>query len=197
MPISSTCPNCQAESNVPDDLAGKRVKCPKCKESMRVPQAAGEDGFDVVDADDRPSRKSANRSRPRDDEEPDVPVRKKRRAVEDDGDDEPVRKKRRAAEDDGDDEEPVRKKRRRHEEDDDDRPRSRRSGKRSREESTGVSPIRYAIGGIVLVGLLIAVYFIYSSKFGAPGDDDINQKDPQLQGGPRPGDPQRPIGGKL
>lgn len=199
MPIPSKCPNCKAESNVPDHLAGKRVKCPKCKELMRVPESEGEGGFDVVESDDPPERPSARRSRHREDDEPDEPVRNKRRPIEDDEDDEPVRKKRRPIEDDEDDE-PVRKKRHRYEDDDekdDDRPRNRRSSKRSRSESSGVSPIRYAIGGVVLIGLLIVVYLVYSAKFGAPNDDDLNQKDPQIQGGPRPGLPERPIGGRM
>jgi predicted Zn finger-like uncharacterized protein len=30
MPISITCPKCSSNLRVPDDLAGKKVKCPKC-----------------------------------------------------------------------------------------------------------------------------------------------------------------------
>ncbi|HZV06439.1 MAG TPA: zinc-ribbon domain-containing protein [Gemmataceae bacterium] len=32
MPISLTCPKCSSSLRVPDDLAGKKVKCPKCAE---------------------------------------------------------------------------------------------------------------------------------------------------------------------
>jgi len=30
MPISMTCPNCNGKLRVPDDLVGKKIKCPKC-----------------------------------------------------------------------------------------------------------------------------------------------------------------------
>ena len=34
MPISIQCPSCAKRLNVPDNLLGKRVKCPACKEGF-------------------------------------------------------------------------------------------------------------------------------------------------------------------
>lgn len=179
MPIPSVCPNCKTASDVPVNLAGKRVKCPKCQEPMRIPTGDSEEGFEVV-ADDPPIRKSTRSASTNDDSETDVPVRKKRRPIEDlDQEDEPQRKRSRQREED--------------DVDDDDRPRKPRSERRSREESTGVSPIRYVIGGVVLIALLVVAYFVYSSKFVA-NDDDLQQKDPVIKGKPIPGIPEKPIG---
>jgi hypothetical protein len=41
MPISIVCPACSAKINAADKTAGKRVKCPKCGEVLRVPSATG------------------------------------------------------------------------------------------------------------------------------------------------------------
>jgi predicted Zn finger-like uncharacterized protein len=39
MPISTTCPHCKAIFRLPEDLAGKKVRCQKCKELFVVPRA--------------------------------------------------------------------------------------------------------------------------------------------------------------
>jgi predicted Zn finger-like uncharacterized protein len=39
MSIIATCTHCQAKAKVRDELAGRTVKCPKCRESFRIPQA--------------------------------------------------------------------------------------------------------------------------------------------------------------
>lgn len=179
MPIPSVCPNCKTASDVPIDLAGKRVKCPKCKEPMRIPTADSEEGFEVV-VDDPPIRKSISPASANDDFEADVAVRKKRRPIEDLDDDEPVRKRSQQRKDDDS-------------EDHDYQPRNRRSDRRSRDDSTGVSPIRYVIGSVVLIALLVVAYIVYSSKFVA-NDDDLQQKDPVIKGKPIPGIPDKPIG---
>jgi predicted RNA-binding Zn-ribbon protein involved in translation (DUF1610 family) len=41
MPISAACPNCAATIKAPDQLAGKKIHCPKCGERMSIPNAAG------------------------------------------------------------------------------------------------------------------------------------------------------------
>lgn len=38
MAISATCPNCQANFNLPDELAGRRVKCQKCDHVFTLPK---------------------------------------------------------------------------------------------------------------------------------------------------------------
>jgi hypothetical protein len=82
MPLSVSCP-CGAKLNVPDSAAGKRVKCPRCGESLAVPTAAE---FEVVE------------------EEPAAPSRSRRR-VEEDEDDRPARSSRRRDDDEEEDEE--------------------------------------------------------------------------------------------
>jgi predicted Zn finger-like uncharacterized protein len=42
MPISLTCPECESTLRVRDELAGKKVKCPRCAEVVRVPDGEEE-----------------------------------------------------------------------------------------------------------------------------------------------------------
>ena len=42
MPISTSCPNCKAIFRLPDDMAGKTVKCQKCQQLFVVPQGSGD-----------------------------------------------------------------------------------------------------------------------------------------------------------
>ena len=37
MPISLTCPSCERGLKVKDELAGRKIKCPKCSEVITVP----------------------------------------------------------------------------------------------------------------------------------------------------------------
>lgn len=48
MPITAACPHCSGTFSVPDSAAGKRFKCPSCKQPMDVP-AADAGGDDVID----------------------------------------------------------------------------------------------------------------------------------------------------
>jgi hypothetical protein len=79
--------------NAPDASAGKRVKCPKCGETIPVPEA--ESDFEVVDHEPAPPR-------------PAKPV--VARKLEDDEDDRPRKKSRRRDEEDEDDDRPRKKK---------------------------------------------------------------------------------------
>jgi hypothetical protein len=55
MPITATCPHCTGSFTAPDSTAGKRFKCPSCKQPMTVPTAeqaaaaAEAGGDDVID----------------------------------------------------------------------------------------------------------------------------------------------------
>jgi predicted Zn finger-like uncharacterized protein len=91
MPFTTACPNCSARLQVPDNLAGKRVRCKKCSEPFLVEAPAEDDEAETPapakarsrpqDDDERPSK----RSRPADDEgeadeeEEDRPARKKKK----------------------------------------------------------------------------------------------------------------------
>ena len=50
MPISVTCP-CGKKLNAPDTLAGKRAKCPVCKELVEIPEPLEviEDEIEFID----------------------------------------------------------------------------------------------------------------------------------------------------
>jgi len=43
MPIEVTCTGCERRLRVPDKVAGKRIKCPKCEAVLRVPEGSGEE----------------------------------------------------------------------------------------------------------------------------------------------------------
>jgi hypothetical protein len=154
MSIPSICPSCKAESNAPDNLAGKRVKCPKCKELMRIPLADAEDGFDVVESEPAMTE-TTKRARPRSEDPAERPRRKPHRERDE-------------------------------EDEEDDRPRRRRNDRGRDAARSGVSPLRYVIGGIVLVGLLVGIYFLYSSKFNVPDEDPIAERDPAIPIGVNP-----------
>ncbi len=41
MPIRVTCPSCAARIKSPDSFAGRKAKCPKCGNSVKIPAASG------------------------------------------------------------------------------------------------------------------------------------------------------------
>jgi hypothetical protein len=53
MPFSIQCPACQAKLNAPDNLAGKRVKCPKCQTPVTVLAAGAPPAASVAPAASR------------------------------------------------------------------------------------------------------------------------------------------------
>jgi hypothetical protein len=87
MPIAVTCPGCSTRMQVPDTVAGKMIKCPKCQGIVAVPAPAP--AVSETDADERRSKARA-KTIVEDDEKP----RKKAKvAFEDDEDDRPTKKK--------------------------------------------------------------------------------------------------------
>jgi predicted Zn finger-like uncharacterized protein len=56
MAIPLTCPSCGHEFKVKDELAGKRIRCPKCKEVMKV-QIAEEETEPEEEEVERPKKK--------------------------------------------------------------------------------------------------------------------------------------------
>jgi hypothetical protein len=171
MPIAITCPHCDWTGRVPDNLAGKRGKCPTCGELIPIKKparakAAADDEPDIVDdadlVEDQPrAKKSAARRLDEDDDRPrkrrpaddeDRPARSRRR--DDDEDDRPSKARPRPA-DDEDDERPVRSRRRPADDDEEDRPRKKRPTRRRPAKKSGMSSKR--IGAIVggLFALLV------------------------------------------
>jgi hypothetical protein len=79
MPVSMTCKGCKSTLKVRDDLAGKKVKCPRCASVLIVPRPKGEDFATVEVVDERISDTPAHKGRkppPRDEEDEDDRPRK-------------------------------------------------------------------------------------------------------------------------
>ena len=55
MPIPIQCPACQRQYNVGDNLAGKKVKCRECGESIPVPDPNADPEILAIDDDAPPS----------------------------------------------------------------------------------------------------------------------------------------------
>lgn len=89
MPISVTCSGCSASFNVKDEYAGKRGKCPKCKEPLTIP--GGSDTVKMPPPAGKPV--TAAKQQPVADDEGDRPTPKRRRESED-ADEPPKAKKR-------------------------------------------------------------------------------------------------------
>jgi hypothetical protein len=64
MPINFNCPACGKKTKAPDEMAGKRARCPMCKEVIEVPEPAYE--FEEVQT---PEPEPAPRKKARDETE--------------------------------------------------------------------------------------------------------------------------------
>ena len=96
MPITTACTSCHARLNVGDDVAGKKIKCPRCGNIFRV---VGSE--DVTEELPLPPRKRASaleerspRRAERDDEDDDDRPRRRSRSEDDDEDERPRSTKR-------------------------------------------------------------------------------------------------------
>jgi hypothetical protein len=114
MPIPVSCHICGARLSVPEGVAGKQVKCPKCDTAVPVP--AADPGFEVVDetpaarpAVARPAVAAPARPRPADDVD-DRPRRRARDEEGDDDDEDRPRSRRRVTDEDDEDDRPARRK---------------------------------------------------------------------------------------
>jgi predicted Zn finger-like uncharacterized protein len=79
MPSVIACPSCQKQLKVPDELIGRNVKCPGCKETFTA-QLASKSAPPQEEIVERPSKRAA----PPPDEEDDEPRRPVRRRDDDD-----------------------------------------------------------------------------------------------------------------
>jgi DNA-directed RNA polymerase subunit RPC12/RpoP len=137
MPVSVHCTGCKSTLKVRDDLAGKKVKCPKCATVLIVPAAEEEvEEFAPVEIDERISdsprkegKASSRRHDPDEDEEEEDRPRKGRR--DEDEDEEEDDRPRKGGRSSG-----IRTSRDRHrdEDEEDDRPRKGRRGRDDYEE---------------------------------------------------------------
>ena len=53
MPAITACPNCQRQLKVPENLLGKTVRCPSCKQTF-VAQGKQDDAIAMIDEEPRP-----------------------------------------------------------------------------------------------------------------------------------------------
>jgi phage FluMu protein Com len=81
MAITLDCPSCGRSLNVPDTLAGKKVKCPQCEESVSVPAEDSE----AVTQEPRSPQPAGRRQPRRPDEDDDEDLRSIRRQSDDGG----------------------------------------------------------------------------------------------------------------
>jgi predicted Zn finger-like uncharacterized protein len=126
MPFPIDCPECDARLQVPDTLAGKRVKCKKCGESFLAKRPADRD----------------------DDDEEDAPARARRR-IDDEEDDRPRGRRPR---DDVEDEDERPRKRARDEDDDEDEPRPRKKGKKKKKQTPVFLFVAIGLGALAFIG---------------------------------------------
>ncbi len=74
MPVNITCPNCQKTLRLPENLMGKRVRCPGCQEVFTAedPEAGVEpveEQEEEAIQEERPSRPARRRRREREEDE--------------------------------------------------------------------------------------------------------------------------------
>jgi hypothetical protein len=96
MPVSLTCTKCKVTLKVRDELAGKKVKCPRCSTALVVPKADEDDFVSVeVVKEERIRDKPPKKTSPRRDEDEDDrtehlddrPSKKTRRREDEDDED--------------------------------------------------------------------------------------------------------------
>ncbi len=87
MSIDAICPDCDKPLRLRDDLAGKKIKCPKCSHPFVVPDPANETIPFEAEEELPPPKKALKRNRVEDDEDDDDDDRpRKRRGDRDEGD---------------------------------------------------------------------------------------------------------------
>jgi hypothetical protein len=177
MPEIISCPDCDKKLRVPDDLLGKKVKCPGCS-VMFIANGVGR-----ADAEEEAPRRRGGRALAREDaieEKPrggrreappfegldERPVSRRRRDEEDEEDDRPRARRRREDEEDEEDDRPGA--RRRRDDEDEDYPRSRRpryedededEAPRPRNQRKGWQGVRTGLNLVVIGGWLEIAYY--------------------------------------
>jgi predicted Zn finger-like uncharacterized protein len=141
MPIAISCPSCEAELRLRDELAGRKVRCPRCGGVIAVPRDAFPNEVE-----------QAEEVRPEDPPKTGSAARRRQDRDLDDDDEERPRRRRGAWEDD---------------EDEDDRPRRRRR----REETSNRGLLYGLIGGgvAIIVAAVVLVLMLSSGRRNMPG----------------------------
>jgi predicted Zn finger-like uncharacterized protein len=85
MPLRVACPTCSAVVAIPDQFAGKRVRCPKCKNTFLAPGQAVLEGEILVD--EPAEEEEPEQEREPEEERPRKKKKKKKRRSYDDDED--------------------------------------------------------------------------------------------------------------
>ncbi len=163
MPVVVNCTKCQKKLKIPDELLGKKVKCPTCSAvfTAEASEAVAEDRPaprpaakkpPVEEDDDVPAPKAKRKPVDDDDDEEVSAKPSKRKVVDDDDEDEPPKKmSKRKSDDDDDDDAPKKKSKRGRDDDDDDDDDDDRPSKRrgNLKPHRGLIVLLLAIGGFV------------------------------------------------
>jgi predicted Zn finger-like uncharacterized protein len=188
MPEVVSCPDCQSKLRVPDNLLGKKVKCPKCSNAFTA-------RLDQPDVEEQP-RQPAVKARkaappPRDEEEEEAPRSRKPARREEEFEDEPASRRRRSAPPRDEEEDEAPRSRRRREEDEDEEPRGRRR-RDEEDEDYEVGSIRkqqhgtvadwlklrngftFLIGGQVVLGVALVIGLLLCGIMWASFTSEIN-----------------------
>lgn len=134
MAISFTCSECDADLKVKDALAGRKIKCPHCEETVVVP--AGDDDDGAVTA--APPRKAARRT---EEKETLRPQKKGRPAAADDDEEE----------DEEEEEEETKKEK-------------KKSKKKKKQGSSGQIIALAAGGGLLLIAIVASLIFLLPGR---------------------------------
>ncbi|HEY7425504.1 MAG TPA: hypothetical protein VH682_14835 [Gemmataceae bacterium] len=145
MPQIITCPDCERKLRVPDNLLGKKVRCPSC--SVLFKAAAAETGAE--ESTEEPEAKPSVRRRPavRDERYADSPRSSRRRIDEEEEEDDRPRRRR----DEIDEEEDDRPRRRRNEEDEDE---DEERSPSLHDQKVGWNKVRIGIN-LVMIGIWV------------------------------------------
>jgi hypothetical protein len=190
MPEVVTCPKCQRKSRVPDNLMGKRVKCPGCNEVFTAEAAAAPPPPKPqrkADEDDRETYRTEDERRRRrsddDDEDERVSDRPRRRGRDDEDEDEDRPRRSRARDEDEDDERVTRRRGRygrddyddeddEDEDEDEGRPRGRRRSGVATDwlrvhRGLGLVLAAIILNIVLTIVLVIGMFAVMGAAFGA------------------------------
>jgi hypothetical protein len=79
MPIAVSCRQCGKTLSAPDQLAGKKVRCPACQAVLVVPSPLAEETFKVADVEPEPVKRQPRRVPDEPDEDEDEDKQEERR----------------------------------------------------------------------------------------------------------------------
>jgi hypothetical protein len=142
MPIKFAC-SCGTQLRVADKDAGRRIKCPKCGDTLTTPDAPTR----TFEPDEEEDRRTRRRHDPDDDGIQESPRRRTAAAADDEDEDRPARRRRGRDDDDDRDDD-----RERDDRDDDEDRKSRRKKRPRKEKKAWPMVLAIVLGALLLLG---------------------------------------------